>query len=144
MEMQSVTSSRSAAVNFKYYHDERSFPQWFQDGEELWKTSEQDYQDFCERMYGIYEVGNVLIYVEPNGNLHFSKLRGKGVDVEGLLKLKGELMTHFDCLYAWINKRDWRLKRLARELGFVFSLVEKRQGESHGKVMVWQLHKNLV
>ena len=144
MEMQLATSSPSKGLNFKYYHDERTFPQWFQDGEELWQTSEQDYQDFCERMYGIYEVGNVLIYVEPNGNIHFSKLRGKGVDFDGLLKLRSELMEHFECLYAWINKRDWRLKGIAERCGFTFSLVEKRQGESHGKVMVWQLYKNLV
>lgn len=95
-------------------------------------------------MYGTYEVGNVLIYVEPNGNIHFSKLRGTDIDFDGLVKLRDDLMTHFKCLYAWANKRDWRLKRLARELGFIFEGVEKRQGESHGKVMVWQLHKYIA
>lgn len=147
MEMQSQISnllSKTTTSWNKYWHDERTFPQWFQDGEELWNTSERDYEEFCSRMDGIYEVGDVLIYVEPNGTIHFSKLRGKGIDVEGLIALHKQLLERFECLYAWINKRDWRLKQIAERCGFTFSLVEKRQGESHGKVMAWQLYKSVV
>lgn len=95
-------------------------------------------------MYGIYEVGNVVIYVETNGEIHFSKLRGKGVDIDGLIALHRDLLKEFEGLYAWINKRDWGLKRIAERCGFTFSLVERRKGESHGKVMVWQLYKSVV
>lgn len=95
-------------------------------------------------MHGIYEVGNVVIYVEANGNIHFSKLRGAEADIDGLTALHRELLKEFECLYAWINKRDWRLKRIAERCGFTFSLVEMRKGESHGRVMVWQLYKSVV
>lgn len=142
MEMQSRTSSPLKKVSSKYWQNERTFPRYFQDGEEVWKTNgEEEFNEFCAQMYGIYEVGNVLIYVEPNGNIHFSKLRGKEIDLDGLLKLKQELLERFECLYAWINKRDWGLKRLAERCGFTFSLTEMRRGSSHGKVMVWQLYK---
>lgn len=139
--------TRDVEVFKGFWQDEKSnTPRFFNDASEVWTTTYNDFLAFCDRSWKVYLVGdNCLVYVEKDGkcaNLHISFLRGTDAWglMDDLVKLRNEILTEFELLYAWVGKHNRGLKKMVNALGMHHNGFCMYHGESHGKVLEWQNH----
>lgn len=148
-----VVEARSRNFNNyeRFWREEReNTPQWFADGSNAWQTSWEDFKGFCNQCWKVYDLGDVLIYVERVGeaaNIHISVMRGAEIEMGRLEAIRDELFQTFPILFGWIGTHNRGLKRIAERLGFRLNGARMLYGQSHGKVLKWDcysVHRKLI
>lgn len=139
-----IELTRDKELFRRFWRDEKeNTPQFFNDASETWTCSEEDFLGFCDNAERVYLIDGVaLLYVERLGthaNIHFSLLRGKTVNVNELLKIRDELFKDYDLIFGWCGKHLRGLKRILEQCGLRFHGTTMLYGQSHGKVLEWQL-----
>ena len=128
----------------KFWIEERdNMPQWFQDGSQAWGCSWEDFKGFYEQCERVYNLGDILVYVEKIGeyaNLHISLLRGAKIDIPTLLNIRDELLKDYKLLFAWVGKHNRGLKKIVEQCGLKYDGLQMFHGESHGRVLEWRCY----
>jgi len=118
-------------------------PRHFQDASHVWHTSWDDFKAFCDGMWRIYSIEDkALVYVEHNGNVHFSLLRGTDTSnlVNELIGIRNELLLEKEYLYGWVGKHNRGMQRIVEDIGFQWHGFTMYHGQSHGKILEWRCY----
>lgn len=136
MDQQSCNATRLLT----FWHDEQNAPRWLVDSLGSRAISEQEFLSFCENCWNIYDLGDALLYVEQRGEdvceIHFSILRGSGIDMEGLRNIKFELLQHFNKIFGWVHSRNKGLQQVCEALGLRFNGVKLLEGGE--RMITWK------
>lgn len=139
-----ITKDIDEATLYKFWQDEATLPQWFQDGSNAWGCSWEDFKEFannCERIYLIND--NALIYVENidgQANVHISLLRGTTINIQDLKDIKADIHQTYPFIFGWVGRHNRGLKRMVTECGLQPNGLKMFYGKSHGRVMEWQCY----
>jgi len=119
-----------------------NFPRFWKDGANSENVTWEEFKAFCDGMWKVYSIDDVaLVYVERTGegraNMHFSLLRGEGIDTKDLIALRDILAINFPLMYAWCGKKNRGLRRILEQIGFEWKGLEMHWKQSHGKVLDW-------
>jgi len=137
--------TRDEEVFKRFWIDERTnTPQFMQDFGATWICSEADFLEFCQKMWKVYLVNdNTLVYIEPNGEVHLSVLRGADTSslVSELIKMRGEVLKTLPLLFGWVGRHNRGIRKLMESIGFQFYGFTMFKGESHGKILEWHCYQ---
>ncbi len=126
--------------NIFWKDESTNTPRFFQDSGNTWTCTREEFQAFCDRCT-VYSINDTsLVYVEPDGNLHISVLRGSKVDIDALKSLRDDLLKTFPTLYAYVGTHLRGLAKMLESLGFSFNGVEMRYGHTRNRIFVWQMY----
>jgi len=127
----------------KWWKIEQDSPKWFKDANSLWRENEQDFIAFCAQSHKIYDLGEVIVYVQGLGDkaeIHFGAVPKAKVDISKLIDIRDELFTEFDMIFGWLLKQNRGMKAIAEQVGMKYQGVQMFHGESRGKVLIWHCH----
>ena len=146
--MVSPCHSREAEADLNHSNDllkwwkiEQGSPRWFKDANSLWCEDEQGFIQFCASCYRIYDLGNIIIYVQKDrelANVHIGATRSAAIDLTQLVVIRNELLQEFAGIYGWLVKQNRGMKCIAEQIGMKHYGVKMLLGESHGKVLEWE------
>jgi len=127
----------------RFYDDEQTYPRHFQESNNTWGNGWDDFKAFCDKCERIYSInGTALVYAEridDKCNLHFSIIRGTNIDLAALITIRDDLLASYGMLFAYVGSHNRGLRKIVEQLDMVHNGIEMRVGETHGKVIIWQL-----
>lgn len=136
---------REKKVWKKFWEDEKAnTPKFLNAGSQAWHTSWEDFEGFCEQCADIFLIDDVaLVYVErigDNANVHFSVLRGHGVEMDDLLNIRGELALEYKMVFGWCGSKNFGLKKILESCGLRYYGFKMLKGYCHGKPLEWDCY----
>lgn len=126
----------------KYWEDEKQAPRYFNDATDSWRTTKEQFLEFCAKCAEIHEFGErAVIYIEDVGHaqIHFSVLRGARVTdlIPDFIKLRDETLKRYKMIFGWVCSKNVGLKRILRACEFEHNGMRMFHHQSHGRVMEW-------
>ncbi len=128
----------------KYWNIEQKSPRWFRTSNGLWRESESDFIEFCDQLHRVYDLGEVIVYVQKvsdiSAEIHFGAERNAKVDVTRLLETRDEILQDFDMIFGWLLKQNRGMKKIADQVGMTYQGVKMLNGSYKDKILEWHCH----
>lgn len=122
----------------KFWLSEKNdFPRWWTDATNAKKVTWEEFRDFYNRMWKVYELEDALVFFEKvgnNANVHFSLIRGGKIELDRLREIRDEVLCSVRMIFGWVSRRNRGLRKMLESLGFQWDGLTMYHGESHGKV----------
>ena len=141
---------RDARFAAAIWSKENELPRWFRCASHCWTPDFESFKEFwsgCAEIYGLFDRSELVavVYLElgelqHSVNIHISVIaKINNSDLIRffrtlVLQKRADGITDFR---AWIFKRNFSLREIAKRTGFRETGLAMSYGQSHGKVLNW-------